>query len=136
MRDGLESLTREYLTRCSGYAQCEAQAFRSEAHFKEWLVRKRGRTPVLVVLLDPQGVTMSSEAFAAWLGKRRDEGTQHMVMAVGPADGWSAEARKLAALLLSLGPMTLAHGLARLVAAEQLYRAFTILSGHPYHTGH
>jgi 23S rRNA (pseudouridine1915-N3)-methyltransferase len=79
---------------------------------------------------------MSSEAFAAWLGARRDEGTQHIVFAIGPADGWSKEACAHAKLLLSLGPMTMAHALARVVMAEQLYRAFTILSGHPYHTGH
>lgn len=79
---------------------------------------------------------MSSEAFAKWLGTRRDGGEQHVVVAVGPADGWSEEARKRADLLLSLGPMTLPHALARLVAAEQVYRAFTILAGHPYHCGH
>ena len=61
---------------------------------------------------------------------------QHIVFCVGPADGWSDAARKRAQLLLSLGPFTLAHALARLVVAEQIYRAFTILTGHPYHSGH
>lgn len=79
---------------------------------------------------------MSSEGFASWLGARRDEGVQHLVFAVGPASGWSEAARGQAHLLLSLGPMTLAHALARAVLAEQLYRAFTILAGHPYHSGH
>jgi 23S rRNA (pseudouridine1915-N3)-methyltransferase len=79
---------------------------------------------------------MASEAFAAWMGSRRDQGAQHLVFAIGPASGWSDEARKQAQLLLSLGPMTLAHALARLVLAEQIYRAFTILAGHPYHCGH
>jgi 23S rRNA (pseudouridine1915-N3)-methyltransferase len=79
---------------------------------------------------------MSSEAFAAWIGNRRDDGTQHLVFAVGPADGWSPVARERAQLLLSLGPMTMAHSLARLVVAEQIYRATTILCGHPYHSGH
>ena len=83
-----------------------------------------------------QGDSLSSEAFAGWLGTRRDEGAQHIVFAIGPASGWSDEARKRAQLLLSLGPMTLARGLARLVVAEQIYRAFTILTGHPYHAGH
>jgi 23S rRNA (pseudouridine1915-N3)-methyltransferase len=59
-----------------------------------------------------------------------------MLFAIGPADGWTEESRKRATLLLSLGPMTLAHSLARTVLAEQLYRAFTILTGHPYHSGH
>jgi len=79
---------------------------------------------------------MSSEAFAEWLGRQRDNGAQQIVFAIGPADGWSEDARKRANLLLSLGSFTLAHALARLVLAEQLYRAFTILSGHPYHSGH
>jgi len=55
---------------------------------------------------------------------------------VGPASGWSEPSRLRANLLLSLGPMTMAHSLARLVMAEQLYRAFAILTGHPYHGGH
>jgi 23S rRNA (pseudouridine1915-N3)-methyltransferase len=61
---------------------------------------------------------------------------QHIVFAIGPADGWTEAERLRAGLLLSLGPMTLAHSLARLVMAEQVYRAFAILSGHPYHSGH
>ena len=102
----------------------------------EWLGRQQSRTPAIVVLLDSRGRQMTSEAFAAWLGARRDQGAQHIVFAIGPADGWSETARERAHLLLSLGPMTLAHALARLVLTEQLYRAFTILSGHPYHSGH
>jgi 23S rRNA (pseudouridine1915-N3)-methyltransferase len=90
------------------------------------------------VLLDERGRQMSSGALAEWLRARRDEGAQQVVFAVGPADGWSEEARakgKRRGGLLSLGPMTLAHQLARLVMAEQLYRACTILTGHPYHRG-
>lgn len=79
---------------------------------------------------------MSSESFAAWLGAQRDEGTQHIVFAIGPASGWSDAARGRARMLLSLGRFTLAHSLARVVMAEQIYRASTILTGHPYHTGH
>jgi 23S rRNA (pseudouridine1915-N3)-methyltransferase len=79
---------------------------------------------------------MSSEAFAAWMGARRDQGAQQLVFAIGPASGWSDEMRSRSQLLLSLGPLTMAHALARLVLAEQLYRACTILDGHPYHTGH
>jgi 23S rRNA (pseudouridine1915-N3)-methyltransferase len=102
----------------------------------EWLARRPGRTLPIAVLLDSRGKTMTSEAFATWLGARRDAGAQHIVFAIGPASGWSDPARQRANLQLSLGPMTFAHALARLVLAEQLYRAFTILSGHPYHGGH
>jgi 23S rRNA (pseudouridine1915-N3)-methyltransferase len=135
-KDGYETLTQGYLQRCSGFAQCRDKAFRTEKELLEWLGRQRGRTPAVIVLLDSRGRQMTSEALARWLGVHRDEGTQHLVFAIGPADGWSDEARKQAKLLLSLGPMTLAHSLARLVIAEQIYRAFAILSGHPYHAGH
>ena len=102
----------------------------------DWASRRQGRTQPVLVLLDSRGRSMTSEAFAAWLGARRDEGAQQVVFAIGPASGWSESARARAGLLLSLGPMTMAHALARLVLAEQVYRAFTILAGHPYHGGH
>jgi 23S rRNA (pseudouridine1915-N3)-methyltransferase len=137
-RDPYEVLVRDYLKRCSGVVRCETQAFRSEAALLDWLERRRGRTPPAVLLLDGRGRAMTSEALAEWLSARRNEGTQQVVFAVGPADGWSEAARsqlKNRAGSLSLGPMTLAHQLARLVIAEQLYRACTILTGHPYHRG-
>ena len=136
---GFDLLTQVYLDRCSPFAHCQSEAFRTEEAMLEWLVRldrQQGRTRAVPVLLDSRGRQMTSEVFAAWLGARRDEGAQHIVFAIGPASGWSETARGRAQLLLSLGPMTQAHMLARLVVAEQLYRAFTILSGHPYHAGH
>ena len=135
-KDGFDALARIYLDRCAPFAGCQAEAFRTEEDLLGWLDRQGGRTAAVAVLLDSRGKQMTSEVFAAWLGTRRDEGAQHIVFAIGPADGWSESARARAQLLLSLGPMTLAHSLARLVMAEQLYRAFTILSGHPYHAGH
>ena len=138
-KDGCGALVRDYLKRCSGTVRASAEAFRSEQGLLEWLGRQRGRTEPVVWLLDGRGRQMDSEALAAWLGKRRDEGTQHIVFAVGPSDGWSKAALAEGARrggLLSLGPMTLAHQLARLVMAEQIYRACTILAGHPYHVGH
>jgi 23S rRNA (pseudouridine1915-N3)-methyltransferase len=135
-KDGLEPLIQSYLERCSALARCRTEGFRTEEAMLEWLERQQGRTPALAVLLDGRGRQMSSEDLARWVGARRDEGAQHLVFAVGPASGWSDAARKRALLLLSLGPMTLAHALARLVMAEQIYRAFTILTGHPYHAGH
>jgi 23S rRNA (pseudouridine1915-N3)-methyltransferase len=135
-KDGFAALTQVYLERCSTFARCQAEAFRSEEAMADWLAKRTGRTPPILVLLDSRGRTMTSEAFAAWLGALRDGGAQHIVFAIGPASGWSETARQSAHLQLSLSPMTLAHALARLVLAEQLYRAFTILSGHPYHGGH
>jgi 23S rRNA (pseudouridine1915-N3)-methyltransferase len=135
-KGGFDSVTQVYLERCSQFARCQAEAFRTEEAMLDWLTRRQARTSPVVVLLDSRGRSMTSEAFAAWLGARRDDGAQHIVFVIGPADGWSDLARQRANLQLSLGPMTLAHSLARLVLAEQIYRAFTILSGHPYHAGH
>ena len=109
--------------------------FASEAALGKSL-QKSGRAPARLILLDARGRTMSSEELAAWIGRERDTGTQHLHFAIGPADGWSKESRDRADLLLSFGPMTFPHELARVMLAEQLYRAFTILAGHPYHGGH
>ena len=86
-----------------------------------------------VICLDPAGKMLSSEAFAAALAKHRDGGSAALAFLIGGADGLGQMARDRADLVLSLGPMTLPHGLARIVFAEQLYRAMTILAGHPYH---
>lgn len=134
--DKLDRLVQEYLQRTASFARSECAAFRTEQALLDWLGKQQGRTPAIAVLLDSRGKQMTSEAFAAWLGARRDEGAQHIAFAIGPASGWSDAARQRARLLLSLGQMTLAHSLARLVMAEQIYRASTILTGHPYHTGH
>jgi 23S rRNA (pseudouridine1915-N3)-methyltransferase len=75
----------------------------------------------------------AGEAFARFLAARRDEGLRTMAFLIGGPDGHGDQARRHARLTLSLGPMTLPHGLARIVLAEQLYRAATILAGHPYH---
>jgi len=135
-KDGFEPLTQLYVERCSAFIRCRTETFRDEEAFLAWLDKQQGRLPAQAVLLDSRGRSMTSEAFAAWLGARRDEGAQQIVFAIGPADGWSPEAQARAQLLLSLGQFTLAHSLARLVMAEQLYRACTILAGHPYHSGH
>ncbi len=137
-KDGYEGLINDYLKRCNGVMRCGTEAFRSEGAFLEWLGKQKGRTEAVVLMMDARGRQMTSELLAEWLGRRRDEGLQHVVFAIGPADGWSAEALaegKRRGGLLSLGSMTLAHQLARLVVAEQLYRACTILTGHPYHRG-
>jgi 23S rRNA (pseudouridine1915-N3)-methyltransferase len=134
--DGFDSLAQMYLDRLETYVKTESTVLRSEALFFEWVERQKSRTPPLLLLLDSRGQQFSSVNFAKWLGKQRDAGTQTLVVAIGPADGWTTPARARADLLLSLGAMTLPHGLVRVVLAEQLYRAFTILAGHPYHSGH
>jgi len=137
-QEALDASVCEYLRRCVGFVPCKTEAFRGEKALLDWLERQRGRAGTVLMLLDGRGRQMSSEELARWLGKQRDGGAQHVVFAVGPADGWTDEARaeaKRRGGTLSLGPMTLAHSLARLVMAEQIYRACTILTGHPYHRG-
>ncbi len=131
-----DRLTQLYSDRIGFYHSIELPVFASQKLFFDWVDRLRSRTTPQLVLLDSRGKPLASEQLAEWLGRQRDQGQQSIVFAIGPADGWPEEARKRANLLLSLGPMTLPHELARLVLSEQLYRAFTILSGHPYHTGH
>lgn len=85
------------------------------------------------VVLDETGKALSSAQFSSWIAERRDEGCKSLAFLIGGPDGHGAEAVASAALKLSLGAMTLPHGIARAVLIEQLYRASTILSGHPYH---
>lgn len=86
-----------------------------------------------VVVLDGRGQAPSSAAFAARLGKWRDDGVKELALLIGGADGHGPEVLARADFLLSLGAMTWPHQLARVMLAEQLYRAHSILSGHPYH---
>ena len=88
----------------------------------------------LLVALDGSGQAWSSERLARALSGWRDEG-RAVVFALGGAEGLDATVRERAGMVLSLGPATWPHLLARIMLAEQLYRAATILSGHPYHRG-
>ena len=135
-RDAFDTLAEFYLGRIRGYCELEATVYRTEESFLEAMERLQGRLAPVLAMLDSRGKLLSSEQLAHWIGEQRESGQQWLVIAIGPADGWSGAARKRAGLLLSLGPMTLPHELARVVASEQIYRAFTILSGHPYHSGH
>jgi 23S rRNA (pseudouridine1915-N3)-methyltransferase len=129
----IQSLTDEYLKRLTRYADAQGMALKDESALLKLCGRPARHT---LVLLDSRGKQFSSEEFAAFLGNHQDRNPLPLMFAVGPANGFTAETRREANLLLSLGKMTLAHELARVVLLEQLYRAFTILKGHPYHLGH
>jgi 23S rRNA (pseudouridine1915-N3)-methyltransferase len=86
-----------------------------------------------VIALDEHGRSLTSPAFADLLAKKRDAGTGSLAFVIGGPDGHGPALLARADYKLTLSPMTLPHGLARIVLAEQLYRATTILSGHPYH---
>jgi len=87
----------------------------------------------LLVTLDEAGKPLGSRAFAEFLRSHRDAGCPQLAFAIGGPDGHGPEIRRKAANVLSLGAMTLPHGLARIILLEQIYRAVTILGGHPYH---
>jgi 23S rRNA (pseudouridine1915-N3)-methyltransferase len=86
-----------------------------------------------LILLDERGKSLPSRDFAGRLAQMRDSGTGRAVLAIGGPDGHGAELRARADLVISFGSQTWPHQLARIMLAEQLYRAITILSGHPYH---
>lgn len=132
----IQSLTDEYLKRLSRYAEVEGLTLKDEAAVLRLGARDARPARHTLVLLDSRGKQFSSEELAKFLGDYRERNPLPLLFAVGPADGFSEPARQAATLILSLGKMTLAHELARVVLLEQLYRAFTILSGHPYHVGH
>ena len=89
--------------------------------------------PSREVLLDEHGKQLTSEQFAVLLGRWRDEGVREARFLIGAADGHGAAAREQADLLLGFGTMTWPHLMARAMLAEQLWRATSILAGHPYH---
>jgi 23S rRNA (pseudouridine1915-N3)-methyltransferase len=86
-----------------------------------------------LILLDERGKALDSQAFSDVIGRYRDNGKRDMMLAIGGADGLDPDLRARADLVLNLGTMTWPHQLVRILIAEQLYRAVTILSGHPYH---
>ncbi|MBS0240919.1 MAG: 23S rRNA (pseudouridine(1915)-N(3))-methyltransferase RlmH [Proteobacteria bacterium] len=94
---------------------------------------RAAETSDLKVALSEEGKQLSSEAFARFIGQKRDAGVRQAAFLIGGADGHGKAVLAAAQVVLSLGPMTLPHGMARAVLAEQLYRASTILAGHPYH---
>jgi 23S rRNA (pseudouridine1915-N3)-methyltransferase len=131
-----DSLASDYIARAARLCPTVAAVFDSEAALLAAADRQPGRPAAQVVLFDSRGDALSSEEFASYIGRLRDDGAQRILLGIGPADGWSPAALDRAQRTISLGRMTLPHELARAVAAEQIYRALTILAGHPYHSGH
>jgi 23S rRNA (pseudouridine1915-N3)-methyltransferase len=86
-----------------------------------------------LILLDERGKTIGSEDFAKLLETLKDNGRRDLMVAIGGADGLDPDLHQKADYVINLGRMTWPHQLVRILIAEQLYRAVTILSGHPYH---
>jgi 23S rRNA (pseudouridine1915-N3)-methyltransferase len=132
----IQLLSADYLERLARYVPTESVELANQAALLKQLEKSGSRPAQTLVLLDARGRQLSSEQLAEFLQQHQDRGTQSLLFAVGGPDGFSDEARAAASFQLSLGKMTLPHELARVVLLEQLYRAFTILKGHPYHLGH
>lgn len=132
----IAALTEEYLKRISRYAQVEGVTLRDEQDLLAKFSSPKSGGKSTLVLMDSRGKEFSSEQFAKFLGDYQDRNPLPLVFAIGGADGFSDAVRSGAQHVISLGKMTLAHELARVVLLEQVYRAFTILKGHPYHSGH
>ena len=96
-------------------------------------LKERIDTQGRLICLDERGKAWSSERFAGWLRDQADSGVGTIIVAIGGADGLDPELVAAADVVLSLGRMTWPHQIVRILIAEQLYRAMTILTGHPYH---
>ena len=91
------------------------------------------RTPGVHVVLDERGEPLCTREFATWIGDLCDRSCKQLSFYIGAAEGFAATDRKAADRLLALSRLTFPHRIARLMLIEQLYRAATILAGHPYH---
>jgi 23S rRNA (pseudouridine1915-N3)-methyltransferase len=119
-------MAADYIKRANRYATSQMAEIRTEK-FDPWEKHPTAKK----ILLDPVGRSVDSNAFAELFAKAEMLG-HDLVFVVGGHDGLPAAWRERADLLLSLSAMTMPHELARAVVAEQIYRAFTILRGHPY----
>jgi 23S rRNA (pseudouridine1915-N3)-methyltransferase len=127
----VEDIVSEYTKRTGAYADCKVvEAFSANPAKQASLLLKAGEGRL--VGMDPLGETFTSEKFAGWLEKRLvDFGA--VTFFIGEAEGLHEELRPSLDEYVSLSGMTMAHRVALVVLAEQLYRAFTIIKGHPYH---
>jgi 23S rRNA (pseudouridine1915-N3)-methyltransferase len=132
----IQSLTDDYLKRLRQYGEVTGAPLKDEAALLKLSGRAGRAARARLVVVDARGQQLSSEELAAFLRNHQDRNPLPLVFAVGGANGFTGDTLAQADFTLSLGKMTLAHELARVVVLEQLYRAFTILKGHPYHLGH
>ncbi|HEV2615984.1 MAG TPA: 23S rRNA (pseudouridine(1915)-N(3))-methyltransferase RlmH [Candidatus Acidoferrales bacterium] len=129
-RAEIRALLDDYLARIRHYAEIEITDLREAS---DSALRKLKLEPsAAIVLLDAAGKQFTSAEFAGWLRDLRDRGTRELIFLCGDAAGFPESLRGAAKQKLSLSTLTMPHELARVVLAEQIYRAFTILAGHPY----
>lgn len=119
-------MAAEYIRRASHYARVEMREIQP-ARFDPW----ERHSSATKILLDPEGKALDSERFAQLISKAQRE-ARDLVFLVGGANGFPGEWASRDRTLLSLSALTFPHELARVLVAEQIYRAFTMLRGHPY----
>jgi 23S rRNA (pseudouridine1915-N3)-methyltransferase len=129
-RDEARTLIDDYIARIRHYANVEVTELRDAGPAA--LRKLKLDSSATIVLLDAAGKQFTSQQFAKWLGDLRDRGTRELVFLCGDAEGFPADLRATAKQKLSLSTLTMPHEFARVVLAEQIYRAFAILAGHPY----
>jgi 23S rRNA (pseudouridine1915-N3)-methyltransferase len=129
-RPEIRALLEDYLARIRRHVEIEIRELRPDSAAS--LKRLEFGAGGTVVLLDAAGKKFSSEQFAEWIGSCRDRGQREIVFLCGAAEGFPEALAGRATLRISLSSLTFSHELARVMLAEQIYRAFALLSGHPY----
>jgi 23S rRNA (pseudouridine1915-N3)-methyltransferase len=129
-REEARALLDDYIARIRHYSDIEVTELRDAGPAA--LRKLKLESSVTIVLLDAAGKQFTSQQFARWLGDLRDRGTRELVFLCGDAEGFPADLRAGAKQKISLSTLTMPHEFARVVLAEQIYRAFAILAGHPY----
>ena len=129
-REEARALVDDYVARVRHYADIEVTELRDAGPAA--LHKLKLDSAATIVFLDAAGKQFTSQQFAKWLGDLRDRGTRELVFLCGDAEGFPAELRTSAKQKISLSTLTMPHEFARVVLAEQIYRAFAILAGHPY----
>jgi 23S rRNA (pseudouridine1915-N3)-methyltransferase len=129
-REETRALLDDYVARIRHYGEIEISELReaTAAALRKLKLDSSGT----LVLLDAAGKQLTSQQFARWLGDLRDRGTRELVFLCGDAEGFPDELRARAKQKISLSTLTMPHEFARVVLAEQIYRGFAILAGHPY----
>jgi len=129
-REEARALLDDYVARIRHYSNIEVTEWRDAGPAA--LRKLKLDSSVTIVLLDAAGKQFTSQQFARWLGDLRDRGTRELVFLCGDAEGFPADLRAGAKQKISLSTLTMPHEFARVVLAEQIYRAFAILAAHPY----
>lgn len=129
-RKEASALFDDYAGRIRRYAEVEVNELRDAGPAA--LRKLKLESSATVVLLDAAGKQLTSQQFARWLGDLRDRGTRELIFLCGDAEGFPDELHASAKQKISLSTLTMPHEFARVLMAEQIYRAFAILAGHPY----